>query len=111
MWAAVLHIWAGCRAVPRPDDHEPEFLRDAAARNGTTPAWELVWGYHMARAAEMLEMYQTQDGTDGHHDVGRQLDVPFDRAGAAVVRGGLVRQEALARLAAGTAHSLVKSSI
>lgn len=126
VWATVLHVWlllfrkdgwndldavqAEVAALRRAqNDHEIEFLHAAAARNDATPAWELIWGYHMAKAAEILGMHQTQGEADGHYDVGGQLDVQFDRAGAAAAHGGLVRQEALARLVAGSARSLVEA--
>ena len=124
VWATVLHVWlllfrkngwddldavqAQVTALRRDqNDHEPEFLQDAAARNDATPAWELIWCYHMAKAAEILGMHQTQGQADGRYDVAEQLDAQFDWAGAAASQGELVRQEALARLLARTARSLI----
>ena len=92
-------------------DLEPGFLQDAAANKDAAPAWNLIWCYHVAKAAEIVGMHQTQGSADGHYDVGEQLDAQFDRAVAAASHGGLVRQEALVRLLARTARSLVDSSI
>ena len=93
------------------NDQEPGFLQDAADRKDPTPAWELIWCYHVAKAAEIVGMHQTQGKADGHYDVGEQLDAQFDRAVAAAMHGGLIRQEPLVRLLARTARSLVDSSI
>lgn len=124
MWATVLHVWLllfrkdgwdDLRAVQehvaalRRDqtDLEPGFLQDAAARKDAAPAWNLIWCYHVAKAAEILAMHQTQGSADGHYEVGEQLDVQFDRAMAAASHGRLMRQEALVRLLALAARSLV----
>jgi len=128
VWATVLHVWLLLFrkngwddfnavqehvAVLRRDqtDLEPEFLQDAAANNDAAPAWNLIWCYHVAKAAEIVGMHQTQGSADGHYDVGQQLDAQFDRAVAAASHGGLVRQEALVRLLARTARALVDGSI
>ena len=128
VWATVLHVWLllfrkdGWDDLDDVQEHvaalrrdqtdlEPEFLQDAAARRDVTPAWHLIWCYHVAKAAEIVGMHHAQGNADGHYDVGEQLDAQFDRAVAAASHGGLVRQEALVRLLARTARSLVDSSI
>ena len=127
VWTTVLHVWLllfrknGCDdldavqaqvAALRSDqnDQEPDFLRDAAERKDVTPAWELIWCYHVAKAAEIVGMHQTQGHAEGHHDVGEQLDAQFDHAATAAVHGGLARQEVLTRLLARTAQAVVESS-
>lgn len=128
VWATALHVWLrlfrkdgweDLRAVQEQvaalrrdqNDQEPDFLQEAADRKDAAPAWELIWCYHVAKAAEIVGMHQTQGQADGHYDVGEQLEAQFDRAVAAASHGGLVRQEALVRLLARTARSLVDGSI
>ena len=62
------------------------------------PAWELMAGYHLAKAAEILGAYLGQGSVDGHYDIREQLEAQFDRAVAAAGRGRLVEREAMARL-------------
>lgn len=128
VWATALHVWLllfrkdgwndldavqeQVAALRRDqNDREPDFLQDAADRKDAAPAWELIWCYHVAKAAEIVGMHQTQGQADGHYDVGEQLEAQFDRAVAAASHGGLFRQEALVRLLARTARSLVDGSI
>ena len=45
-------------------DHEPQFLRESEERQDAGPAWELILAYHLAKAAEILGMYQSQGSVD-----------------------------------------------
>ena len=40
--------------------YEPQFLQEAEERQDSAPAWELISAYHLAKAAEILGMYQSQ---------------------------------------------------
>ena len=127
VWTTVLHAWLLLFQKSGRDDYdtvlalvaalgrdqnleEPGFLQDAAEARDTTPAWELIWCYHVAKAAEIVGMHHTQGQADGHIDVGKQLDVQFDNAMAAAAHGGLVRQELLARLLARTGQAIVEDA-
>lgn len=92
-------------------DFEPEFLKQAEARKDARPAWELIVGYHFARAAEILGTYISQGSVDGRFDIRQQLEAQFDRAIAAAARGQLMQQEGLGRLLARAARILVDNSI
>ena len=91
--------------------HEPRFLQAAERRQDTGPAWEIVAGYHLAKAAEILGAYQIQGAVDGRYDVREQLDAQFDRAVAAASQGRLMDLENFARLLGPTARTLVDNSI
>ena len=91
--------------------HEPLFLRDAEERQDAAPAWELISAYHLAKAAEILGIYQSQGSVDGHYDIREQLEAQFDRAVAAAERGLLMGREMFIRLLARTAQTLVDNSI
>ena len=127
VWTTVLHAWLllfrksgrddyntvlGQVAALRRDQNleEPGFLQDAAEARDTTPAWELIWCYHVAKAAEIVGTHHTLGQADGHIDVGKQLAAQFDHAMAAAAHGGLVRQELLARLLARTGQAIVEGA-
>ena len=128
VWATILDVWlrllrkkgwedldlvqervANLRKEQR--DHEPQFLREAEKRQDAGPAWELIWAYHMAKAAEILGMYQSQGSVKGYYDIREQLEAQFDRAIAAASRGQLMEREIFTRLLARTAQVLVNNSI
>ena len=92
-------------------EHEPEFLDDAVERQDVAPAWELISAYHLARAAEILGIYQSQGSVDGRFDVQQQLESQFDRALTAAQRGRLLEREAFTRLLSRTAITLADNSI
>ena len=128
VWATILDVWlrlfrksgwddfdtvqeriAGLRS----DQHsfEPKFLNRAEEQRNARPAWELVSAYHLARAAEIVGVYQSQGSVDGHYDIREQLEAQFDRAIAAADQGQLMERETLTRLLARTSRNLVDSSI
>jgi hypothetical protein len=86
-------------------------LAKAEDRKDARPAWELMSGYHLVKAAEILGAYLSQGSVDGHYDVREQLEAQFDRVVAAAGRGHLMERETLARLLARTARALVDNSI
>ena len=91
--------------------YEPMFLNEAEERQDPAPAWELILAYHLAKAAEILGIYQSQGSVDGHFDIREQLEAQFDRAIAAAGRGLLMEREMFVRLLARTARTLVDNSI
>ncbi|MDE2833931.1 MAG: DEAD/DEAH box helicase [Bacteroidota bacterium] len=128
VWSSVLRVWLllfrqkGWGDLEDVQKHvayirnvqrrlEPEFLQKAQARKDTTPAWELVSRYHLAKASELLAEYMGQGSADGHFDIREQLEAQFDRAISAAARGLLVELEPLVRLLARTADVMVSNSI
>ena len=128
VWATILDVWlrlfrkngwgdldavqervAGLRS--EQNNNEPQYLTEAEARQDAGPAWNLVSAYHLAKAAEILGMYQTQGSVDGHYDIREQLEAQFDRAIVAADRGQLMEREVLVRLLARTSQTLVDNSI
>ena len=128
VWATILDVWlrlfrkigwedldavqervAGLRLAQ--NTNEPNYLNDAEARQDAGPAWNLVSAYHLAKAAEILGIYQTQGSVDGHYDIREQLEAQFDRAIVAAGRGQLMEREVLARLLAKTSQTFVDNSI
>ena len=128
VWSTILDVWlrllrkrgwddldavqaqvADLRSSQR--DYEPGFLHQAEQRQDAGPAWELVTTYHLAKAAEILGLYQSQGAVEGRYDVREQLESQFDRAVAAAATGGLMERETFARLLARTARPLVDNSI
>ena len=92
-------------------NYEPPFLHEAEEEQDPTPAWGLISAYHLAKAAEILGMYQSQGSVEGRFDVRQQLEAQFDRAIAAASRGLSMERETFARLLARTARVLVDNSI
>lgn len=128
VWSSILDVWLRLLRKKGWDDldavqarvvdlrteqreQEPRFLREAEQRQDAGPAWELVSSYHLAKAAEILGMYQSQGAVDGRYDVREQLEAQFDRAVAAAGRGQLMERETFVRLLARTARTLVDNSI
>ncbi len=128
VWATILDVWLRlfrkrgwddldavqervARIRSEQSSFEPPFLSQAEEQRNARPAWELVSAYHLAKAAEIVGVYQSQGSVDGHYDVQEQLEAQFDRAIAAAGRGQLMEREALTRLLALTAQTLVDSSI
>ena len=128
VWATILDVWlcllrksgwddldevqkrvASIRA--QQSNIEPQFLSKAEEQGDARPAWELISAYHLAKAAEILGMYQSQGSVNGHYDIREQLEAQFDRAIAAAGRGQLMERETFARLLARTARTLVDNSI
>ena len=91
--------------------YEPMFLNEAEERQDPAPAWELILAYHLAKAAQILGIYQSQGSVDGRYDIREQLEAQFDRAIAAAGRGLLMEREMFVRLLARTARTLVDNSI
>ena len=128
VWATILDVWlrllrkkgwADLDAVQErvasirseQSDFEPQFLSEAEQQRDSMPAWDLVSAYHLAKAAEIVGVYQSQGSVDGHYDIREQLEAQFDRAVAAAGRGQLMERETFARLLARTARTLVDNSI
>lgn len=128
VWATILDVWLRLFRKSGWDDldtvqervtrlrsdqksFEPQFLSRAEEQRNAQPAWELVSAYHLARAAEILGVYQAQGSVDGRYDIRQQLEAQFDRAIAAAGHGQLMERETLTRLLARTARTLVDSSI
>lgn len=128
VWATILDIWLRLFRKRGWDDleavqervarlrsdqrrFEPSFLDRAEEQGNARPAWELVSAYHLARAAEVVGVYQTQGSVNGYYDIQEQLEAQFDRAIAAVGRAHLMEREILTRLLARTARKLVDCSI
>ena len=128
VWATILDVWlrlfrkngwedldvvqervAGLRS--EQNNNEPNYLTDTEARQDAGPAWNLVSAYHLAKAAEILGIYQTQGSVDGHYDIREQLEAQFDRAIVAAGRGQLMEREVITRLLARTSQTLVDNSI
>ena len=128
VWSTILDVWLRLLRKRGWDDldavqtqvvslrsdqrvYEPQFLQEAEERQDSAPAWELISAYHLAKAAEILGMYQSQGSVDGHYDIRQQLEAQFDRAVAAASRGQLMERETFARLLACTAQAFVDNSI
>lgn len=128
VWATILDVWLhllrkkgwedldtvqGRVASMRSEqsNFEPQFLSKAEEHKDTRPAWELISAYHLAKAAEIVGVYQCQGSVDGHYAIREQLEAQFDRAISAAGRGQLLERETLARLLARTARPLVDNSI
>ena len=128
VWASILDVWLRLLRKKGWDDldavqervanlrsyqleKEPRFLKEAERRQDAGTAWELVFSYHLARAAEILGTYQSQGMVDGHYDVREQLDAQFDRAITVASRVQLMEQETFARLLARMSRTLVDNSI
>ena len=128
MWSSVLDVWLRLLRKKGWDDLdavqerivaireaqraiEPEFLKEAEAREDVAPAWELMAQYHLAKAAEILGAYVGQGSVDGHYDIHQQLEAQFDRAIGASARGQLVEQETMSRLLARAARVMADNSI
>ena len=128
VWSTILEVWLRLLRKRGWDDldavqtqvaslrsdqrvFEPQFLQEAEERQDSAPAWELISAYHLAKAAEILGMYQSQGSVDGHYDIRQQLEAQFDRAVAAASRGQLMERETFARLLACTAGTFVDNSI
>ena len=128
VWATILDIWLHLLrkrdwddldavqegvARLRSDQHRFEslFLNRAEEQGDARPAWELVSAYHLAKAAEITGVYQSQGSVDGYYDIHEQLEAQFDRAMAAANRAQLMEREILTRLLARTARKLVACSI
>ena len=128
VWATILDMWlhllrkngwndlnvvqeriASLRSDQR--EYEPQFLTEAQTQQDVKPAWELVSAYHLAKAAEIVGMYQAQGSVDGKYDIREQLEAQFDRALAAAERGHFMERESLTRLLARTAKTLADNSI
>ena len=102
-----------CVAQLRKDQERGEsgFLAQAEKHGDVQPAWALIAGYHLAKAAELLGVYLVQGEVDGSFDIRQQLEAQFDRAKSAAEKGGLIEQENLSRLLARTAQVLVENSL
>lgn len=128
VWATILDMWLRLFRKNGWDDldaiqervaslrtdqgnHEPQFLTEAEARQDAGPAWDLISAYHLAKAAEILGIYQTQGSVDGHYDIREQLEAQFDRALVAASRGRLMEREVFVRLLARAARTLVDNSV
>ena len=105
----VQHLVTTLRSEQRV--HEPSFLSDAEEHRDSRPAWELVFAYHLAKAAEILGTYLSQGSVDKRYDIREQLDAQFDRGISAAIRGQLMEKEVFARLLAHTARTFVDNSI
>lgn len=90
---------------------EPEYLSKLEETNEPGPAWWLISIYHLARAAEIFGMYQTQGSINGLYDIREQLETHFDRALAAASHSTDFQRENLIRLLPRTFDTLVNNSI
>ncbi len=96
----------------RQRDHEPGFLMRMTGTGSPQPAWRLIAGYHMAKAAEVLGTFTGQGaGPDGRYDIHQQLEAQFDHALGACARGRLVDLEVLVRFLSRGASVLADNSI
>ncbi len=128
VWAIILEIWLRllrkkgwedldavqdrvARLRSEQGQYEPRFLSEAEDRLDAGPAWELMLSYHLAKAAEILAVYQSQGSVEGHYDIREQLEAQFDRAIAVAGRGQLIEREPLVRLLARTSNVIVDNSI
>ena len=128
VWATILDVWLRllrkkgwddlntvqervARMRLEQSDFEPQFLQKAEEQKDARPAWKLISAYHLAKAAEIVGIYQCQGSVDGHYDIREQLEAQFDRAISAADHGQLLERETLGRLLARTARALVDNSI
>ena len=128
VWAIILTIWLslfrkeGWDDLDRVQDsvarlrseqrlQEPSFLIRAEEYGDSSPAWELILAYHLAKAAEILGMYLSQGSVDGRYDIREQLESQFDRGIAAAVQGNLIEREVFTRLLARASETFVENSI
>lgn len=90
---------------------EPPYLKQLEVTNEASPAWWLVAEYHLARAAEIMGIFQSQGSVDGHFDIREQLESHFDRAIAATSHARDIVRENLVRLLSRTFETFVNNSI
>lgn len=94
-------------------EYEKSYLNDTLS-GGTsrTAAWELMAIYHLAKAAEVLCLYQIHGKlNDNTYDIRQQLEAQFDRAFVACLRAELIELDTLARLLYSASLQAVNNSI
>lgn len=90
---------------------EPPYLKQLEEANNASPVWLLVVEYHLARAVEIMGIYQSQGSVEGLYDIREQLEAHFDRAIGAARRATSVERENLIRLLSRTFETFVNNSI
>ena len=118
-WATVLDVWlrlirklytdlgAVLERISRLRDDqssfEKKYLVGQEPAHAKAVALELIGLYHLAKAAEVLVRYMTDDVADGKHQIRQSLDTHFGQVLAVCEHARMIDLELLGRLLAASA--------
>ena len=119
-WATVLDVWlrlirrgryddlnVALERIARLRDAQPDFEKNHLAgqepAHAKAVALELIGLYHLAKAAEVLVRYMTDDVADGKHQIRQSLDAHFGQVLAVCEHARMIDLELLGRLLAASA--------
>ncbi len=123
-WATVLDVWlrlirkrytdlgAVLKQISRlrddQSDFEKKYLIEQEPAHAKAVALELIGLYHLAKAAEILVRYMTDDVVDGKHQIRQSLDTHFGQVLAVCGHARMIDLELLGRLLAASAMQMTE---
>ena len=123
-WATVLDVWlrlirtrytdlgAVLKQISRlrndQSDFEKKYLVEQEPAHAKAIALELIGLYHLAKAAEILVRYMTDDVVDGKHQIRQSLDTHFGQVLAVCGHARMIDMELLGRLLAASAMQMTE---
>ena len=123
-WATVLDVWlrlirkrytdlgAVLKQISRlrndQSDFEKKYLVEQEPAHAKAIALELIGLYHIAKAAEILVRYMTDDVVDGKHQIRQSLDTHFGQVLAVCGHARMIDMELLGRLLAASAMQMTE---
>ena len=123
-WATVLDVWlrlirkrytdlgAVLKRISRlrddQSDFEKKYLVGQEPAHAKAVALELIGLYHLAKAAEVLVRYMTDDVADGKHQIRQSLDTHFRQVLAVCEHARMIDLELLGRLLAASAMQMTE---
>ena len=123
-WATVLDVWlrlirkrytdlgAVLKRISHLRDDQSDFEKNHLAEqepaHAKAVALELIGLYHLAKAAEVLVRYMTDDVADGKHQIRQSLDTHFGQVLAVCEHARMIDLELLGRLLAASAMQMTE---
>ena len=124
-WATVLDVWlrlirrehyadlnVALERISRLRDAQPDFEKNHLAgrepAHAKVVALELIGLYHLAKAAEILVGYMTDEAVDGKHQIRQSLDTHFGQVLAVCEHARMIDLEVLGRLLAASAVQIAQ---